>query len=320
MPGLERSSFETNDPEVAREAFAPLVPRLEFGRVDPDAFRVRIRSEVAPGFSVVDYAFAAPAAVEAGADDVLVVSARGRGIDLRHGGAEIDASRPYINATEGVTARWEAFAARATVLDRTRVEEVARLGSGGPERRLEPLALGARTVALGRHWDLSVGRVLHAMLVAPEAFDEPIVEEAAFHRLALAYLHAFDVGWAEKDGRHVPLGARSATVRAALDHMHAHASKPITVRHIAEAVHISTRGLHAAFVSETGRSPSEHLRAIRLEGVRAELCFAEPTESIAAIARRWGFVHLSRFAEAYERAFGELPSATRSTTRRRSAA
>ncbi|HEU4756043.1 MAG TPA: helix-turn-helix transcriptional regulator [Agromyces sp.] len=320
MPGLERSSFETNDPEVARDAFAPLVPRLEFGRVDPDAFRVRMRSEIAPGFSVVDYAFAAPAAVEAGADDVLVVSARGRGIDLRHGGTQVDVSRPYINATEGVTARWEAFAARATVLDRSRVDEVARMASGEPERRLEPLALGARTVALGRHWDLSVGRVLHAMLVAPEAFLEPVVQEAAFRRLALAYLHAFDVGWSGADGRPVPIGARSATVRAALDHMHAHASKPITVQHIAEAVHISTRGLHAAFVSETGRSPSEHLRAIRLEGVRDELRFSEPTESIAAIARRWGFVHLSRFAEAYERAFGELPSTTRATTRRRSAA
>ena len=123
------------------------------------------------------------------------------------------------------------------------------------------------------------------------------------------------------EGLENALALRAWHAIAAVDHMHAHASKPITVQHIADAVHISTRGLHAAFVSETGRSPSEHLRAIRLEGVRAELRFAEPTESIAAIARRWGFVHLSRFAEAYERAFGELPSATRATrsTRRRAA-
>lgn len=319
MPGLERSSFETSDPEAAREAFAPLVPRLEFGRVDPDAFRVRMRSEVVPGFSVVDYAFASAAAVEAGADDVLVVSARGRGIDIRHGRVEVDATRPYVNATEGVTARWEAFAARATVLDRARIEQVARMSSGEHGDGVEPLALGARTVALGRAWDVSVGRVLHAMLVAPEAFAEPIVEEAAFHRLALAYLQAFDVGWSGANGRRAPIGARSMVVRSALDHMHAHAAKPITVQHIAEAVHISTRGLHAAFVAETGRSPSEQLRSIRLAGVRDELRFAEPTESIAVIARRWGFVHLSRFAEGYEREFGELPSATRAF-RRRSAA
>lgn len=320
MSGLERSSFVTNDPESARQAFAPLVPRLEFGRVDPDTFRVRMQSDAAPGFAIVDYAFAASASVDAGADDVLVVSARGRGIDIRHGREVIDVARPYINATEDVSARWEAFAARATVLDRSRLIEVARMASGESGYDLEPIEHGVRSAELGRYWNTVVARVQRAMVAAPEAFDEPIVEEAAFNRLAVAYLHSFNVGWAGPGGRTVAVGARSAVVRAALDHMHAYASTPLTVQHVADAVHISTRGLHAAFVSETGRSPSEHLRAIRLAGVRDELRFAEPGESIATIARRWGFVHLSRFAEAYERAYGELPSATRSFLRRRPAA
>jgi transcriptional regulator GlxA family with amidase domain len=175
-----------------------------------------------------------------------------------------------------------------------------------------------RSPELGTRWNEAVARVQRAIAAAPEAFDEPIVREAAFNRLAVAYLHSFDVGWAGPGDRTVPVGARSAVVRAALDHMHANAATPITVQHVADAVHISTRGLHAAFVSETGRPPSEHLRAIRLAGVRDELLYAEPGESIATIARRWGFVHLSRFAEAYEQSYGELPSATRSVRRRRS--
>lgn len=316
MTRLERTSFETNDPEQARAAFALLVPRLEFGRIDRDTFNVWMKTQSTPGYAIVDYAFAAPTAVEAGADQVLVVSLRGREIDIRHGGRSIDARRPYINATDDVTGRWETLRARGTVLDRQRLEAVAREISSEPVEGIEPVELAARTDALGRRWEDAVARVHRAMIAAPEAFAEPVVEAAAFHHLALAYLAAFRLAWPGPDGRQVPLGARSATVRAALDHMHAHAPGPLTVEQVARAVHVSPRGLHSAFVSEVGRPPSEVLRDIRLAGVRDELRFAEPTESIGAIARRWGFVHLSRFADAYERAYGELPSATRRPRRR----
>lgn len=320
MSGLERSSFITNDPESARQAFAPLVPRLEFGRIDPDAFQVWLRSQTAPGFSIVDYAFAAPTAVQGGADQILVVSARGRNVDIRYGRRPIDAGLPYVNAADDVAGRWEALQARATVLDRGRLDEVARSISGDPVDRLQPVELGARSAALGRYWNAAVARVHRAMIDAPEAFDEPIVEEAAFHHLAVAYLSTFDLSRPGPGGLGVRIGPRSSVVRAALDHMHAYAASPLTMQQIADAVHVSTRGLHAAFVAELGHPPSEHLRAIRLAGVRDELRFAEPGETIAAIARRWGFVHLSRFAESYERAYGELPSATRSSPRRRRAA
>ncbi|MBM7505811.1 helix-turn-helix transcriptional regulator [Agromyces aurantiacus] len=311
MPGLQRSTFTTNDPEAAREAFAPIVPRLEFARVDRDTFGLVMRTESAPGFSVFDYAFTTAADVDAEADDVVVVSGRGRGFELRHGRRAVDASRPYVNATEGITADWESFAARAVVLDRSRLEEVAAMTYGEPVLRLQPIELPARSAELGRRWESTVQTVKRAIAGAPEAFDEPLIAEAAFHRLAVAYLHAFDLGVPGVTGGLVRPGARSAVVRAALEVMHARAHTPLTVQHVAQAVHISVRGLHSAFVSETGRPPSEHLRAIRLAGVRDELRFADPAERVGAIARRWGFVHLSRFAEAYEREYGELPSATR---------
>jgi AraC-like DNA-binding protein len=315
MPGLARSAFATADPEAAREAFAPLVPRLQFGRVDPDVWRMWIRTESAGPFTVMDYAFSSPSAVNAGADQVLVVTGRGRGFEVRHGRKAVDTSRPYVNVAEGITATWETFAARTVMLDRARLQEVARMTSGEPESQLELLEVETRSAALGRHWDAVVARVGRAMAAAPEAFEEAIVAEAAFNRLAVTYLNAFHLAWSRPDGRTVPVGARSAVVRAAFEFLHAHAAEPITVQHVAAAVHISARGLHAAFVAETGRPPSEHLRAIRLEGVRDELRFAPATETIATVARRWGFVHLPRFAEAYERAFGELPSATRGRRR-----
>ncbi|MFE5671009.1 helix-turn-helix transcriptional regulator [Agromyces sp. NPDC056523] len=319
MNGLVRSSFETNDPEEARHAFAPLVPRLEFGRVDADTFRVWIQGRSVAGFSIVDYAFAAPTVVEGGADEVLVVSARGRNVDITYGRTAVDARRPYINAADGVSGRWDALQARGTVLDRARLEEVARTISGEPVERIHPVELAARTPELGLRWEDAVARVRQAMLVAPESFADPIVERAAFHHLASTYLATFRLAWPGPNGRQVAIGARSKTVRAAMDHMHAHAASPLTVEQVAAAVHVSPRGLHAAFVAEQGRPPSEALRDIRLAGVRDELRFADPADGIGAIARRWGFVHLSRFAEAYERAYGELPSVTRSIRRRAAA-
>ncbi|MGR2752906.1 helix-turn-helix transcriptional regulator [Agromyces arachidis] len=308
---MDVSSFATSDPDAARAAFAPIAPRLEFGRVDPEVFRAELRARATPGVSVFDFSFAAPSHATFGSEDVVVVTARGRGADIRHRGREIDLSRPHLNASDGMTGRWEALAARAVVLDRARVEALARAASGDPGLRLEPVRLEARGNDAARLWNESAGRVAAAMAAAPEAFDHPIVIESAFSRLAVAYLHAFDLTWDGGRGASVPVGARSKVVRAALDYFHAHAGEPITVAHVAEAVHISSRGLHAAFVAETGRSPSEHLRGIRLEGVRDELRFAPPSDTIAVVARRWGFVHLPRFAHAYQQAFGELPSATR---------
>jgi AraC-like DNA-binding protein len=315
MPGLARSAFATADPEAAVEAFAPLVPRLQFGRVNPEAFRMWIRSDSAPSFTLFDYSFSSPSAVDAGADQVIVVTGRGRAFEVRHGRKRIDTSRPYVNVAEGITATWEDFTARTVMLDRARLREVARMTSGEPESELELLELEARSSSLGTHWDAMVSRISQAMRSAPEAFDAPIVAEAAFNRLAVTYLNAFHLAWARPDGRTIALGARSKVVGAALEFLHANAAAPITVQHVAAAVHISARGLHAAFVAETGRPPSEHLRGIRLQGVRDELRFAPPLDTIAVIARRWGFVHLPRFAEAYERAFGELPSATRGRRR-----
>jgi AraC family ethanolamine operon transcriptional activator len=53
------------------------------------------------------------------------------------------------------------------------------------------------------------------------------------------------------------------------------------------------------------------LRAMRLNGVRRALRKADGVhESVADVAARWGFWHLSHFAADYKAMFGELPSET----------
>jgi AraC-like DNA-binding protein len=96
----------------------------------------------------------------------------------------------------------------------------------------------------------------------------------------------------------------------AQDYIRAHADRPITIGELAAAAGVSARTLHEGFRRFRGISPMAFLKATRLERARAELKAAPPTASVTAIAVKWGFVHLGRFAEDYRRRYGELPSAT----------
>jgi AraC-like DNA-binding protein len=58
-------------------------------------------------------------------------------------------------------------------------------------------------------------------------------------------------------------------------------------------------------------TPTEYLRRTRLERAHRDLLDGE--DSVTGIALRWGFPHLSRFADAYRRQYGVLPSDTRRT-------
>jgi len=96
-----------------------------------------------------------------------------------------------------------------------------------------------------------------------------------------------------------------------LEHIEAHAGAELTPEVLARVGCVSVRTLHAAFRERLGTTPMAHVRAVRLERARAELLRGDPgTTSVTEVATRYGFVHLSRFAEQYRRRFGELPSAT----------
>jgi transcriptional regulator GlxA family with amidase domain len=54
-----------------------------------------------------------------------------------------------------------------------------------------------------------------------------------------------------------------------------------------------------------------YLRHLRLNRVHSTLLDADPRSvTVTAVACRWGFVHLGRFAAQYRQVFGEYPSTT----------
>jgi AraC family ethanolamine operon transcriptional activator len=90
-------------------------------------------------------------------------------------------------------------------------------------------------------------------------------------------------------------------------------SDPFHVADVCRSLGVSRRSLQYAFEDLTGMGVVQFLRNVRLNAVRRELHipFGCPEEPIAAIAARWGFWHMPRFAGYYRALFGELPSETR---------
>ena len=96
-----------------------------------------------------------------------------------------------------------------------------------------------------------------------------------------------------------------------LQYIEANADSELTPGILARVAGVSVRTLHAAFHAQLGESPMAHVRRIRLGRVRAELLRSDPSKvRVTDVAMRWGFPHLSRFAQQYRDLFLELPSVT----------
>jgi AraC-like DNA-binding protein len=85
----------------------------------------------------------------------------------------------------------------------------------------------------------------------------------------------------------------------------------VSVPQLAAAIGLPEHTLRRRCAQILGMSPSRYLRLRRLNLVRSELRRADPaTASVTEIAQRFQFSELGRFAAAYRKVFGELPSDT----------
>jgi AraC-like DNA-binding protein len=105
--------------------------------------------------------------------------------------------------------------------------------------------------------------------------------------------------------------ARPAAVRDATNIIDVEAHLPLTIAEIAGRCHVSVRTLQGGFRRHVGMTQMAYLRSVRLARAHAELCAADPARhTVSAIARRWGFTNLTRFANQHRTVFGEFPAAT----------
>jgi AraC-like DNA-binding protein len=105
--------------------------------------------------------------------------------------------------------------------------------------------------------------------------------------------------------------AAPRAVRRAIDLIEGEPARPWSSATLAQEVSVSVRALQEGFHRSFDLPPMAYLREVRLNRVHDELASAGPdTVTITAVAARWGFLHAGRFATAYRRKFGCLPSDT----------
>ena len=190
-----------------------------------------------------------------------------------------------------------------------RLRAALRAGAGGRA------VYGDSAVDLGYGMDLSgaAGRAflrsvveLHDDMISQPrttapAFVQGLLADSMVSRLLMAMeLPGGETRDAESESR---------LVRECRELLERHAFEELTVPDIAECLGVSVRTLQTALRAETGATPSELLRSIRLDRAREMLLEANPREqSVTAVAELCGFTHQGRFSALYVKAFGELPS------------
>ena len=109
------------------------------------------------------------------------------------------------------------------------------------------------------------------------------------------------------------LEPKSDRIQTALAYAKRNLHTALTVRHLAEAAHLSPRQFSRAFHAETGQSPAKAVENLRVEAAR--LMMEQSRHPIDVIARQTGFADRDRMRRAFLRAFGQPPQVMRRSAR-----
>jgi AraC-like DNA-binding protein len=190
------------------------------------------------------------------------------------------------------------------------VRVASRLGVKPEEFRFD--GASAVSAAMNRQWLATVGYVAQTLAGPDAPAGHPLLLANAVETVATTLITVFPnttmgVDYTAGPGRSAP-----ATVRRAVAYIDAHAADPITLEDIAAAAGVKVRGLQAAFARHRDSSPMAYLRRVRMQCVHRELLAADRAsgDTVAGIARRWGFRSPGRFAADYQKIFGRTPGST----------
>jgi AraC-like DNA-binding protein len=306
--------FRSRDVERVEETWKQYVPSASLQRVEPARFAFDWTSAEFGDVSFVRYDLAAQVHSIAEPDDhFLACRVEAADAEVSSSREKLDARQPWLTDAARVEAKWQRGArVRALVFDRAAAEARVRQATGDDHLTLRTSGMSPLDDAAGRNWERMFA-YLEASLTA--AADSAILRrELERHALSVT-LTTFATSVLDAVSDVPQRRAAPTSVRRALTFIAENAHRPITVDDVAAASFISTRGLQYAFRRAMDATPAEYLRRARLEGAHRDLRSGEG-EPIAAIARRWGFSHPSRFAAAYREAYGVSPSTTAGRPRR----
>lgn len=93
----------------------------------------------------------------------------------------------------------------------------------------------------------------------------------------------------------------------AVDYIEAYPERPLGIAELAAITGTTASALEAAFASELGMRSDAYVRDVRLARAHTQLAQACPGDSVAAVARRWGFTSTRRFCAEYRVRYGRSP-------------
>lgn len=236
--------------------------------------------------------------------------------ESRHRGVDMivtnQSSAVYLPGGGEFTARWPVgYRALCVRIDLPAVETaLARLiGHRTAHRASFDPVMNTRD-GYGRGWADLLLSVNRQLAVPGGLLSQPLVAAPLAESILNGFVLAASRSHADAFARPVA-AARPAAVRAAIDLIEARPQAPLTLTALATRCGVAPRTLQKGFQQHLGVSPMEYLRDVRLRRAHEELRAADPfADSVAAVARRWGFTHLGRFAAAHEAKYGQTPLRT----------
>ncbi|BBX18322.1 DNA-binding protein [Mycolicibacterium duvalii] len=155
-----------------------------------------------------------------------------------------------------------------------------------------------------------VDHLRFGLLSNPIALREPLIVGAAARYLAAGLLAAFPHTAGEDRQFGGELDNFDA-LRRATSFIDDNAHLDISPADVADAARVSAPTLRWLFRRHRNHSPAQYLRQVRLAQAHRSLALADPeTNTVAGIARRWGFWRLDRFHSIYRRTYGATPEHT----------
>jgi AraC-like DNA-binding protein len=313
-PWEDRFLFRSRDVDETRAFFDPF--GLRFDPIGSDrALDARFDGELLSGIYLSFVQFGAATVVRANWETGYAVK-----LPLRGGFEAVSRDEVVscalhegvvLSPTTEIATRSETGATRLSIaLDRDIVvQHLAALLGNAPDAPLEFAAALSLKEGHGR----SLARFARLAVAELKRLDtilrEPMTAQAFREFLMTALLLHQPNNYSEQLRRlERPLMPRD--VRRAIDYIAANLGAAIGLPEIVPAAGVPGRTLIQHFRDFRSTSPMRYLRTARYEKVRDALTRADPEESVAEIAERWGFTHMGRFSVDYRTRFGETPSAT----------
>ncbi len=208
-------------------------------------------------------------------------------------------------------ARFEDAHITAVLIDPALVAGVAT----GLPRGQAPLPIRFKSLtpvddAAARMWQDTVRYVRDGVMSDP-VLATPLVVGHASRLLAAVTLSTFPNTAAAEVRPHDHTDHKPVLLRRAMEFMDANVTNDIVLADIAEAVHVTPRAVQYMFRHHLDTTPLQYLRRLRLHYAHQQLLAADrSTDTVTAIAARWGFAHTGRFAVLYRQSYGQSPHAT----------